>query len=130
MVKSPIKRAPGDFFQLRRFKDFRHRPGAYDFKTFCSRSHKNLVTNQTDTDKQFLQICRKRTFQFRKTPDGDLPDIGRRLAGYRSATGQRSEHHSDVELMNYNGVRYQYTILQYIDQLAKVYVCDHKNSQN
>ena len=85
MPRSQIKRAPDDFFQLRRFKDFRYRPAAVRFL----RHFTQTATNQTGIGRQVLQERRACTFHFRKTPRGDWTDIGRRLYEDRMAPTRR-----------------------------------------
>ena len=77
MPRSQIKRAPDDFFQLHRVP--------YDFKTFCSSSHKS---NGHRTAVSFGNAVRACSFQFRKTSGGDRTAPARTAVGLRPATVQ------------------------------------------
>ena len=77
MPSSQIKREPDDFFQLPRFKDFRHRPGTA--RTVCSSSHKS---NGHRTAVSSKMPCMHFSVQ---------RDTRRRPAGHRAATGRRPD---------------------------------------
>ena len=114
MYRSQIKRAPDDFFQLRRFKDFRHPPDAVRFQDILLTQSQikgapdgsffgNAVRAPFISERH--RTAPGRTSVGDRTDIGQQPDgarrmseifesakyIGRRPDGHRAATGRRPE---------------------------------------